>query len=70
MQICHVIGARPNFMKAAPVTRALSLLPVEQLIVQTGHHDEFNMSDTFFRETRLIDIGSGRISFRAVRSLL
>lgn len=38
-------------MKAAPVVRALSDLPgVEQLVVHTGQHYDFNMSDVFFQE--------------------
>jgi UDP-N-acetylglucosamine 2-epimerase (non-hydrolysing) len=50
MKICHVIGARPNFMKAAPVIRALSAYPVEQIVVHTGQHYDFNMSDVFFQQ--------------------
>lgn len=50
MKIFHVIGARPNFMKAAPVIRALSAYPVEQIVVHTGQHYDFNMSDIFFQQ--------------------
>src|SRR6202521_3015321 len=50
MRIVHVIGARPNFMKAAPVIRALSAFPVEQIVVHTGQHYDFNMSDVFFQQ--------------------
>lgn len=50
MKIFHVIGARPNFMKAAPVIRALSAHPVEQIVVHTGQHYDFNMSDVFFQQ--------------------
>jgi UDP-N-acetylglucosamine 2-epimerase (non-hydrolysing) len=65
MRICHVIGARPNFMKAAPVVQALSAYPVEQFIVHTGQHYDFNMSDVFFQQLDMpepdinLQVGSG-----------
>ena len=36
MKILHVVGARPNFMKLAPVYNALKKYKVRQLIVHTG----------------------------------
>ena len=66
MHILHVVGARPNFMKAAPVMRALSLLPgVRQTLVHTGQHYDANMSDVFFQELEIpapdvnMQVGSG-----------
>jgi UDP-N-acetylglucosamine 2-epimerase (non-hydrolysing) len=65
MKIVHVIGARPNFMKAAPVVRALSAFPTEQIIVHTGQHYDFNMSDVFFQQLGMpapdvnLQVGSG-----------
>ena len=51
MKILHVVGARPNFMKAAPVMAALSKCKgVSQVLVHTGQHYDVNMSDVFFRE--------------------
>ena len=51
MQIVHVVGARPNFMKAAPVLRALECFPeVRQVLVHTGQHYDTNMSGVFFAE--------------------
>jgi UDP-N-acetylglucosamine 2-epimerase (non-hydrolysing) len=61
----HVVGARPNFMKAAPVVRALNNLGYRQSIVHTGQHYDANMSDVFFRELDLpepdvnLAVGSG-----------
>ena len=66
MKICHVVGARPNFIKAAPVVRALAAYPVEQLVVHTGQHYDFNMSDVFFQQLGMsapdinLQVGSGR----------
>ena len=51
MRITHVVGARPNFMKAAPVLRALvELEGMEQRLVHTGQHYDRNMSQVFFEE--------------------
>ncbi|MFZ0761690.1 MAG: UDP-N-acetylglucosamine 2-epimerase (non-hydrolyzing) [Candidatus Sulfotelmatobacter sp.] len=49
--ILHVVGARPNFMKLAPVLTALSNRSgVRQTLVHTGQHYDVNMSDVFFRQ--------------------
>lgn len=54
MKIIQVVGARPNFMKVAPVHRALlSYEQVKSLIVHTGQHSDANMSDVFFTQLDL-----------------
>ena len=54
MHILHVVGARPNFMKAAPVLRALKSYPnVCQTLVHTGQHYDAAMSDVFFRQLEM-----------------
>jgi UDP-N-acetylglucosamine 2-epimerase (non-hydrolysing) len=64
-QLDHVIGARPNFIKAAPVIRALRERGVDQRVVHTGQHYDDRMSDVFFRELDLpapdvyLGVGSG-----------
>ena len=51
MRVVHVVGARPNLMKLAPVYRAIAKFPeIEQLVVHTGQHYDFNMSDVFFQQ--------------------
>jgi UDP-N-acetylglucosamine 2-epimerase (non-hydrolysing) len=61
----HVIGARPNFIKAAPVIRAMRERGISQRIVHTGQHYDERMSDVFFRELDLpapdvyLGVGSG-----------
>ncbi|MCX8109364.1 MAG: UDP-N-acetylglucosamine 2-epimerase (non-hydrolyzing), partial [Verrucomicrobiae bacterium] len=65
MKAMHVVGARPNFMKAAPVWRALGNGGHEQMIVHTGQHYDANMSDVFFRQLGMpepevnLGVGSG-----------
>jgi UDP-N-acetylglucosamine 2-epimerase (non-hydrolysing) len=66
MHILHVVGARPNFMKAAPVVRAVGDLGgVKQTLVHTGQHYDANMSDVFFSQLEIptpdvnLGVGSG-----------
>lgn len=54
MHILHVVGARPNFMKVAPVMGALRQCPeVRQTLVHTGQHYDVNMSNVFFQQLEL-----------------
>ncbi|MBV9670245.1 MAG: UDP-N-acetylglucosamine 2-epimerase (non-hydrolyzing), partial [Acidobacteriales bacterium] len=62
----HVVGARPNFMKLAPVYRALAQRDgVQQIILHTGQHYDYNMSDVFFQQLGIpqpdvnLKVGSG-----------
>ena len=63
--VVHVVGARPNFMKAAPLIRALAERGVEQAVVHTGQHYDAAMSDVFFSDLGLpepdvnLGVGSG-----------
>jgi len=63
--IVHVLGARPNFVKAAPVIGALRAAGADQAVVHTGQHYDERMSDVFFHELGLpepdvnLGVGSG-----------
>jgi len=66
MNILHVIGARPNFMKVAPVHAALaSRNAVDQILIHTGQHYDAFMSDIFFQQLGIpepnynLNVGSG-----------
>jgi UDP-N-acetylglucosamine 2-epimerase (non-hydrolysing) len=65
MHILHIVGARPNFMKAAPVLRALSQPGVGQTLVHTGQHYDAAMSQIFFEQLEMpspdcnLGVGSG-----------
>lgn len=50
MKLLHVVGARPNFPKLAPVHRAGRVAGVDQVVVHTGQHYDDAMSDRFFRD--------------------
>ena len=66
MHFLHVVGARPNFIKVGPVTRALvARQRTRQTLVHTGQHYDQNMSDVVFREMEIpqpdfnLAVGSG-----------
>jgi len=50
MRILSVVGARPQFVKLAPVHKALSGKGVEHLVIHTGQHYDSKLSDIFFEE--------------------
>jgi UDP-N-acetylglucosamine 2-epimerase (non-hydrolysing) len=65
MTVLVVAGARPNFMKVAPILRALDRRGVRTVLVHTGQHYDAQMSDAFFRDLALrvpdhhLGVGSG-----------
>ena len=48
MRIATVVGARPQFIKSGPVSRALDRAGIEESLIHTGQHYDLNMSDVFF----------------------
>ena len=77
MKILHVVGARPNFMKLAPVREALCKHPeICQCIIHTGQHYDASMSEVFFRDLELpapdvnLEIGSGTHAEQTARTML
>jgi UDP-GlcNAc3NAcA epimerase len=50
LKVLSVVGARPQFIKAAPVGRALRLATITEFLVHTGQHYDQQMSDVFFTE--------------------
>lgn len=72
--VLTVVGARPNFMKAAPLLRELRTYPeINSMLVHTGQHYDKNMSDVFFEDldipkpNYMLDIGSGTQSYQSGR---
>ncbi len=54
MKIVTVIGARPQFIKSAAVSREIEKYPqIKEVIVHTGQHFDENMSDIFFKELHI-----------------
>lgn len=64
-KIITVIGARPQFIKAAPVSKALVDAGIEEVLVHSGQHYDANMSDIFWKELGIpevkyhLQVGSG-----------
>lgn len=75
MKIITVIGARPQFIKAAAVSNILRKSH-EEILVHTGQHYDSNMSDIFFNELGIpkpnynLDIGSGNHGFQTGKMLI
>jgi UDP-N-acetylglucosamine 2-epimerase (non-hydrolysing) len=73
VKVLHVVGARPNFPKLAPVHRAARAVGVEQVVVHTGQHYDDAMSDAFFRDLGIrppdinLGVGSGTHASQTAR---
>jgi len=66
IKIATIVGARPQFIKAAPISRAIAEHEnVREVLIHTGQHYDENMSDVFFRELEIrspdynLGVGSG-----------
>lgn len=65
MKVLSVVGARPQFVKLAPVAAEMAREGLEHLIVHTGQHYDSGMSDVFFADLRIpapnksLAVGSG-----------
>lgn len=78
MKILHVVGARPNYMKIAPILREINKFPEEftQVLVHTGQHYDASMSQVFFDELDLprpdmnLEVGSGSHAWQTAQVML
>lgn len=69
MKVLSVVGARPQFVKLAPIAGALKRAGIEHVIVHTGQHYDPAMSDVFFEDLQIptpdISLGIGSASHGA-----
>lgn len=76
MKILNIVGARPNFMKMAPIVAEMKRRGVEQVLVHTGQHYDEAMSASFFRDLGMpkpdinLEIGSGSHAQQTARIML
>jgi UDP-N-acetylglucosamine 2-epimerase (non-hydrolysing) len=83
MKIVTILGARPQFIKAAPVSKAIqdynlknSDDQITEIIVHTGQHYDDNMSAVFFQELKIsnpdfnLDVGSGSHGWQTAQMLI
>ena len=76
--IVHVVGARPNFVKAAPVINALKkeIKGVKQIVIHTGQHYDANLSDIFFNALKIpkpdinLKVASSRMQGKQVADVI
>lgn len=74
--VCNVVGARPNFMKMAPVVKEMRRRGVNQFLVHTGQHYDRQMSALFFEELELpapdvyLGIGGGSHAEQTARIMI
>lgn len=75
MKVVTVLGARPQFIKAAPVSVALAARGHDERVVHTGQHYDADMSDVFFEELPIpvpvvnLGVGSGTHATQTARML-
>ena len=76
IKILSVVGARPNFMKIAPIIEELNKNSIKNALVHTGQHYSKKMSDNFFRDLSLpepdfnLDVGSSSPSTQIANIML
>src|ERR1035437_7670622 len=77
MRIVSVVGARPQFVKASVVSKALRAVPgLDEVLVHTGQHFDDNMSAVFFSELEIpepaynLGVGSGTHGYQTGRQLI
>jgi UDP-N-acetylglucosamine 2-epimerase (non-hydrolysing) len=75
--VAHVVGARPNYMKMAPVYAELAHRGlVDQYLIHTGQHYDTQLNDVFFSELPLpepdvmLEVGSGSHAEQTARALV
>ena len=77
MKVLNVVGARPNFMKIAPIVEEMTKAPdLRSVLVHTGQHYDEGMSDVFFRDLGIpvpdvhLGVGSGSHAEQTARIMV
>lgn len=78
MKVVNVVGARPNFMKMAPIIDAMNAYPyrLDHMLVHTGQHYDERMSKAFFDDLGMpkpdldLEIGSGSHAEQTAKTMM
>ena len=78
VKVINVVGARPNFMKMAPIIEAMDRYPdrFQHLLVHTGQHYDERMSTSFFLDLGMpkpdvdLEVGSGSHAEQTARIMV
>lgn len=77
IKIINVVGARPNFMKIAPIQREMAKYPnIQPVLVHTGQHYDERMSKLFFHDLQLpkpdiyLDVRSGSHAVQTAKVMM
>jgi UDP-GlcNAc3NAcA epimerase len=74
LKVLSIVGARPQFIKAAPVSKALRQAGHSEFLVHTGQHYDHVMSQVFFEEMGIpepdinLNVGSGSHGWQTAQS--
>ena len=76
LKVALVAGARPNFVKIAPLARRLATEGLPHFVIHTGQHYDHNMSEVFFEQLGLpkpdyfLGVGSGTHTYQTAKAML
>ena len=76
MKVVTIVGARPQFIKSAALSKAMRKTSIEEVLLHTGQHYDPNMSQIFFDELEIaapkynLNVGSGSHAQQTVKMMI